>query len=208
MRGAPGNVPPSDLSRPVQDGALPDDPFALLREWAPSNDDPVRPTATLATVDADGLPDARTVLLSAVGQEGVSFHTDARSRKAAQLAETPAAALVVRWEDAARQIVLRGVVDRSAARDVRDVYARRGRYLQVLAWVNTSDVAAMPRAERETLWAEFDAAHDELRAPDEWIGFVLRPNEALFWEGSAHAPSRRARYRRSAEGWVLDYLPG
>ncbi|WOF23912.1 pyridoxamine 5'-phosphate oxidase family protein [Microbacterium betulae] len=208
MIGAPGNIPPADLERPVQDGALPEDPFALLMAWAPSNDDPVRPTATLATLDADGLPDARTVLLSAVTSEGASFHTDAGSRKAGQLAERPTAALVVRWEAAARQVVLRGGVERSVARDARDAYARRGRYLQVLAWMNTPDVARLPRAEREERWAAFDAAHPDLDAPETWAGFVLRPQEMLFWEGSAVAPSRRARYRRRDGGWALDLLPG
>ena len=95
MSGAPGNVPPESLARPVQDGSWPADPFLLLREWAPENDDPDRPLATVATVDTEGMPDARTVLLTAVLDDGVTFHTDARSRKAEQLRARPVAAVVV-----------------------------------------------------------------------------------------------------------------
>ena len=89
------------------------DPLGLLAQWLPANDDPERPAVTLATVDADGAPDARTVLLSEADRDGVYFHTDAASRKVAQLTAHPTVALVARWSEPLRQLVVRGVAERA-----------------------------------------------------------------------------------------------
>ncbi|MFE7505388.1 pyridoxal 5'-phosphate synthase [Promicromonospora sp. NPDC057488] len=194
--------------RLVQDGRCPPDPFALLRLWAPADDDPERPLATLATVDADGLPDARTVVLTSVGDDAVTFHTDARSRKADQLRAHPRAALVVRWAERERQVVLRGAAAEVSTEACRAVFARQSRYLQLLAWLNTPELAALPRAERERRWAAFDASHPVLEPPPTWAGFAVRPVDVLFWEGTGDGPSRRVRYRRSARGWTQEALPG
>ncbi|GAA3658226.1 pyridoxine/pyridoxamine 5'-phosphate oxidase [Microbacterium marinilacus] len=208
MSGAPGNVPPESLARPVQDGSWPADPFLLLREWAPENGDPDRPLATVATVDTEGMPDARTVLLTAVLDDGVTFHTDARSRKAEQLRVRPVAAFVVRWPESARQVVLRGRVEESSAEEQRIAYERRARYLQLLAWVNTAGFARLPRAERERRWGDADADGPSGEPPAAWTGFHLRPSELMFWEGSAVTASRRVAYRRVGDRWATEALPG
>ncbi|MFD7310469.1 pyridoxal 5'-phosphate synthase [Promicromonospora sp. NPDC059942] len=195
--------------RSVQDdGPLPDDPFVLLGHWAPADDDPDRPLATLATVDVDGLPDARTVLLTGVSPDSVAFHTDARSRKVGQLRAHPRAALVVRWDEQARQVVLRGAVSEISAEASRTAYARQSRYLQLLAWLNTPELAGLARSERERRWADFDATRPVLDPPPNWTGYALRPVDVLFWEGSEEGPSHRVRYRRLAHGWTREALPG
>ncbi|MFT4234816.1 MAG: pyridoxamine 5'-phosphate oxidase family protein [Microbacterium sp.] len=196
------------MSWSVQDGAVPDDPFEMLAEWAPSNDDPSRPLAVVSTVDASGMPDARTVLLTSVMEEAVTFHTDSRSRKVEQLRTNPVAAFVVRWEERGRQLVLRGTVAETPAEEQAASFARRSRYLQLLAWLNTDALAAQPRAERERAWAVFDAAEPSPSAPDSWIGFALTPVEATFWEASPDGPSHRARYRRTSGTWSHSFLPG
>ena len=205
-------MPSPQPERLVQDGRTPADPFALLRGWAP-DDDPDRPLATLGTVDEAGLPDARTVQLSSVGLESVTFHTDAGSRKADQLRRNPRAALVVRWDQQARQVVLRGTVSETAAEERRTAFARQSRYLQLLAWMNTWELALLSRPERERRWAAFDRSHPVLSPPSSWVGYALRPVDILFWEGSELGPSRRVRYRlsadrRSPDEWTREALPG
>lgn len=190
------------------DGPLPADPFSLLRLWAPADDAPDRPAATLATVDDAGLPDVRTVLLSTVDTDAVTFHTDARSRKVGQLRAHPHAALAVRWDEQARQVVLRGTTTATSSEEDRTAYARQPRYLQLLAWLNTPELAALARAERERRWAAFDASHPVLDPPPTWVGYALRPVDVLFWEGSEQGPSRRIRYRRTADDWTMEALPG
>lgn len=206
--GAPGNVPPKLLERPVQDGTVPDEPFTLLGEWLPSNDDPERPLCTLATVDEAGLPDARTVLLSAFHGDRVTVHTEASTRKMAQLRAHPFAAIVLRWPELARQAVLRGAVVDSGEQEAAEAFARRSRYLQLLASLNTPEMARRPRAEREEAFVAFDAAHAEPPQPDGWAGLALLPREFAFWEGSGMGPSRRVRYRRADAGWEREFLPG
>ena len=88
------------------------------------------------------------------------------------------------------------------------VKARQPRYLQLLAWLNTPELAALDRAERERRWADFDARHPVLDPPTTWVGYTLRPVDVLFWEGSEQGPSRRLRYLPTANGWTSHPLPG
>ncbi|WP_221585829.1 pyridoxamine 5'-phosphate oxidase family protein [Microbacterium sp. G2-8] len=206
--GAPGNIAPDGLDRPVQDGRVPADPFSLVRAWLPRNDDPDRPLCTLATVDAVGAPDARTVLLSAVQDDSVTIHTEGQTRKAQQLRERPPAAIVVRWPDLARQLVLRGDMRASTSSEARVAFARRSRYLQLLASVNTDELATRPRVEREAAYARFDQHTPDPPQPASWAGFALHPVEITFWEGSDRGPSRRARYTRRGASWDIAFLAG
>ena len=78
---------------------VPDEVWQVLQAWLPTNEDPDRPVMTLATVDRSGTPDARSVLLSELDRDGFFFHTDAGSRKVAQLGDIPDVALVIRPVD-------------------------------------------------------------------------------------------------------------
>ena len=78
------------------------DPLALAATWLPAAGSGRTPTMTLATIGLDGYPSARTVLLSAFDGERLHFHTDTRSRKAAELAAVPRASVTIHWPDAAR----------------------------------------------------------------------------------------------------------
>lgn len=185
------------------------DPIRLLRDWLPADDDPIRPPMTLSTVDTDGYPDARTVLLSGVDDGGVHFHTDARSRKAAQLAADPRACVVIVLGERARQIVLRGTVEPLAPDALERAYRRRTRYLQVLAWVNTDELAAQLPDVRRRWWEEFEAGHPgELEPPTTWAGYRLRPHRVTFWTADEAGPSTRVEYLREADTWLTQALAG
>ena len=185
------------------------DPFDLLAEWLPANDVPERPLMTLATVSPDGWPNARTVLLSEWSTEGFAFHTDARSRKIAEVDATGRAALMIHLPDHARQLVVQGTVEPVTPKEERWVYAARPAYLQTLAWLNTPEFAALPDAERVARWAEFSASlGDDPEPPDTWTGRRVRPERLLFWSGSPDTASRRLAYTRSGEGWTVATLAG
>lgn len=196
---------------PLDAGAppvLPDEVVRLLREWLPANDDPERPAVTLATVDADGAPDVRTVVLSEADRDGLYFHTDAASRKVAQLTANPVVALVARWSDPLRQLVVRGVAERADEAETDRAYARRSRYLQQLAWVNTPAVAALPEDDRRVAWDTFTDAHAELDPPSSWVGFLVRPTSLTFWTGDPTSVSHRQEYRLADGAWTVSELPG
>jgi pyridoxamine 5'-phosphate oxidase len=187
------------------------DPLALAADWLPSPDSGVTPTMTLSTTGLDGYPSARTVLLSRFDGERVHFHTDSRSRKAAELAADPRATVTVLLPEHARQLVVTGDVAPVTDDEARVAWAARTRYLQVLAWLNDHDLAAEPEDVRRQRWAAFVAAHGEaeLEPPDTWTGFALTPVRLLFWQGDVDGPSnRRAWVRGAGGGWSLEHWPG
>ena len=188
----------------------PGDPAELLTAWLPPNDDPVRPLMTLATVSADGWPDARTVLLSEYDADGFCFHTDSRSRKIVEVDQVGRACLVLHFPEHARQLVVQGTVERVGAAEEARSYARRSPYLKVLAWLNTPEFAALPLADRIAAWSRFEATHDlaSLDPPDTWTGRRVRPTRMLFWTGRTDTASRRVEYVPDGDGWAVTVHAG
>ncbi len=184
------------------------DPMTLARTWVGA---PARPLVmTLTTVAADGAPDARHVHLFDVGPEGFRFHTDARSRKAAQLEADPRVTLALFWPEPLRQLVVAGVAAPVPAEILDGDFARISRYLQVLAWVNDDALAARPEGERREVLASFEATHPgPLARPSWWVGHAVRPHRLTFWRGEDAGPSNRLEYvRRPDDGWRVARLAG
>jgi pyridoxamine 5'-phosphate oxidase len=185
------------------------EPWRLLQAWLPPNDDPDRPQMTLATVTPQGQADARTVLLTRFDPEGFCFHTDARSRKVAQIGARPAVALVFLWPGFTRQLVVQGTARASDPDEIAAAYRGRSLYLQQLAWLNTAGFAALPHAERVSRWAEVAAAHPAgFDPPPTWTGYRVDPHRLTFWVGDPAAASRRSEFTAGPDGWELTHLPG
>lgn len=167
-------------------------PLDLLERWyAAALADPRvgEPAAmVVATVDADGVPDARTVLLKGLDARGLVFYTNLGSAKARQLAARPAAAVVLPWHDMHRQVRLRGPaepVDRELA---AAYFASRPRGAQVGAWASRQSATLAARADLEARVVELDARWPEGTAvplPDHWGGYRVRPVEIELWVGRA-----------------------
>lgn len=194
---------------------LPDDPIVLLERWLPRNDDPERPLMTLATIDADGLPDARSLLLSEWDAAGFYWHADARSRKIAQVTRVPAVALCLPLlgtphPETKHQLVVQGVAEPAPASEQKRAYAARSVYLRQLAWQNTPEFAARPQQERIAAWDAFARAHagTELAPPPTWTGYLVRPARLKFWFGSSETASRRLEYARRDDVWERRILAG
>jgi pyridoxamine 5'-phosphate oxidase len=191
--------------------AIPTDAFAVLAEWLPANDDASRPLIALATVDAAGRPDSRSVLLSEFDESGFFVHTDSRSRKVAHIEAHPEVAFSIAWPADLRQLTVQGVARRASAEEEGVAYARRSRYLQLLAWLNSPEFALLPSVQREEAWAAFNASHPDgtLTPPDTWLGLIIEPTRITFWNGSPLTASRRTEYSRAADGaWSTATLPG
>jgi pyridoxamine 5'-phosphate oxidase len=206
--GAPAAVTRSPSAEAAAGASA--DPFELLADWLPANDDPARPLMTLSTVSSSGYPDARTVLLSEFDDLGLYFHTDSRSRKVLDLTANPRAALTIVWPG--RQLVVQGDAARASAEEQDSAYARRSRYLQQLAWQNTDEFAALPLDARLAAWASFGEQHPDgtLQPPATWTGFVVRPLRITFWEGRPDTAGIRTEYTRTASApeWTTTVLAG
>ena len=181
-----------------------------VTEWLPTDDEPDRPQIQLATVDAAGRPDVRTVLLSGWTPDGFSFHTDTTSRKAEQLEQQPAVAIVAVWPGFSRQLVILGVAEREEPATSRVAFARRSPYLQQLAWQNSHEFALLPYADRIEQWRAFRAEHaaEPMPVSPTWSGYVVRPDRLTFWESDPDTASHRLEYTAVAGDWVLTHLPG
>lgn len=187
---------------------FPADPWVLLDEWLPANDDPVRPVMTLATA-ADGIPDARTLLLSEYDRDGFHFHTDSRSRKVRQLSVNNQVALMLHFPERQRQLTVQGVAEPAPADELARVFRARSAYLQQLAWQNTVEFAGLPLADRLSAWSRFKDDHaDGFGQPPTWIGYIVRPSRLTFWFGNPDTASRRTEYVRTPEGWAVSLLAG
>lgn len=208
----------SDLRAPTPTSAdvLPVDPWELLEAWLPGNDDPARPVMTLATVTPDGLPDARTLLLSEVDASGFYFHTDSRSRKVAQLTADPRVALMLHLPADLHQLTVQGVAEPAPDDELRAAFRARSPYLQQLAWQNTVEFAGLPLADRVASWRDFLRDHDDgFGQPPTWTGYLVRPTRLTFWVGSPHTASRRIEYTRETGAdaaadrpWTVTLLAG
>jgi pyridoxamine 5'-phosphate oxidase len=186
------------------------DPHALAVAWLPTDDDPARPLMTLATVGADGAPDARSVLLSAVGDQTFAFHTDGRSTKAAEIARRPQVCLVLAWPLEFRQLVVHGRAALQDPAQSRAAYGRRSAYLRELAWTNDHDLAQLATEERRTRWGAAVAGRPDgpVEPPPTWVGFEVFASRYVFWESGPDQPSHRTAYQRTAGGWAVSHLPG
>jgi len=192
---------------------LAEHPLRQLERWvadavAADIDEPN--AMTLATVDADGRPDARVVLLRGIRAEDVVWFTDRSSTKGAQLAAAPHAALVLHWQPLERQVRLRGPVVAldDAASDA--YFASRPRGSRLSAWASRQSRPVASRAAYEAVVAEvearFDGVEDVPRPPD-WGGYALTPVEVEFWQGRRSRRHDRLCMRPDgAGGWAVERL--
>ncbi|MFI1387592.1 pyridoxal 5'-phosphate synthase [Streptomyces griseoaurantiacus] len=189
----------------------PGEPLALFTDWfaeTVSAGQAEPHTVSLATVDAEGLPDVRTVMLHGADAAGWSFATHDTSRKGRQLAVRPAAALGFYWPVLGRQVRLRGPVTRaSAAEGAADLHARSTGALAAALVGRQSEVlgSAEELAERSEAAWERAAAEPEAPAPT-WTLYRLDPVEAEFFQGDPRRRHVRLRYRREPDTWVRELL--
>lgn len=186
------------------------DPIEQFGAWFAEAEQvvPLPEAMTLATVDADGAPNARMVLLKGFGPDGFRFFSNYESAKGRELASDPRAALVVYWRELDRQVRARGKVERLSAPDSDAYFASRPRDSRIAAAISPQSRPI----EREELDRSYQELVSELgeadpSRPEYWGGYLVRPEAIEFWQGRDSRMHDRFLYTREPDGsWTIERL--
>ena len=194
---------------PLDRELLADDPIEQFAAWfkEAEADVALEQAMTLATVGADGWPNARMVLLKGFSRDGFRFFTNYESVKGGELEANPRAALVIYWRELDRQIRVRGTVERLAAADSDEYFSSRPRDSRVAASISPQS-RPIERDELERLYEQLlrDLGDEDPLRPESWGGYLVRPEEIEFWQGRDSRMHDRFRYTRAGEGWKVERL--
>jgi pyridoxamine 5'-phosphate oxidase len=182
------------------------EPFSLFGTWlkeaeaAEIND----PNAlALATVDADGMPNVRMVLLKGFDSDGFVFYTNYESRKGQELLGQKKAAMVFHWKSLRRQVRIRGNVETVTEAEADAYFASRARESRIGAWASKQSRPLESRFALEKAVAEYTLKFGigAIPRPAHWSGFRLTPVSMEFWKDKPFRLHDRIEFTRKGEGW-------
>jgi pyridoxamine 5'-phosphate oxidase len=182
------------------------DPFQLFEEWFAEAraGEPNDPDAmSLATATPDGRPSVRMVLLKSYGPEGFTFYTNLDSRKGAEIASNPYAALLFHWKSLRRQVRVEGPLEQVSDAEADAYFASRSRDSQLGAWASYQSRPLDARSTFEKRYAEMDRRFegDVVSRPPRWSGFRMTPEQFEFWSDRPHRLHDRRLFTPAADGW-------
>ncbi len=164
--------------------------------------------AVLATVDSQGQPSTRVVLLKGVDARGFSFYTNYESRKGRELAANPRAAMTFPWVDMERQVCITGSVSQLGREESEAYFKTRPRGSRLGALASKQSEVIPGRALLEQRLVELDRQYpgNEIPMPPTWGGYVLAPDTVEFWQGRPSRLHDRLLYTRAAGSWRIQRL--
>ena len=168
------------------------------------------PTAmVLATIDEEGLPWQRIVLLKGMSQGGFVFYTNYGSNKAQAIATNPLVSLLFPWNELDRQVIVRGRVEKMSVAESASYFMTRPRESQIAAWASRQSrpVSARAMLEKQVSVLKEKFGKGEIPMPDFWGGYRVIPQRIEFWQGGEHRIHDRFLYSQDDSGqWDIEQL--
>jgi pyridoxamine 5'-phosphate oxidase len=192
----------------ILDGALPADPIEGISLWlaeAAANALVVEPNAmVLSTVDSEGRPRSRTVLLKGIDHRGLTFFTNYLSRKGQEITANPVVSLLFPWYPMERQLLISGTVEPVSEEESEEYFRSRPWGHQVGAVASDQSQPLESRADLERRWRETAAQFPQetsVPRPAHWGGYVVRPDRVEFWQGRYSRLHDRILFDLTTQGW-------
>ena len=197
----------------LDEAQAPAEPFSLFRQWfgdaVNTEQAPVEANAmTLATVDANGRPHCRVLLLKGLDEQGFTFFSNYESAKGQQMTERPFAAMTFFWPTLERQVRIEGRVGKVSAAESDAYYQVRPLGSRLGAWASPQSQVIADRGELEALLeaTEQRFSGTEPQCPAHWGGYRLVPDRIEFWQGRPSRLHDRLNYRLDAGSWIRERL--
>ena len=160
---------------------------------------------SIATVNADGVPSIRTVLLKDISNDGLTFYTNYDSRKGLELAENSKIAVNFYWDKTFKQIKILGTTEKVPRETSEAYWKTRPRESQISQWVSKQSQPVSSLVELNDLYtnAELELSNKEIPCPKNWGGYLIKPYEIEFWTGKAHRFHDRFKFlKKESSNWL------
>jgi len=185
-------------------------PLDQFNKWlaeAIKNEVPEPNAMVLATVNKDGQPGARNVLLKSADENGFIFFSNKNSDKASDLKQNPNCTLLFSWLSQHRQVIVKGKAEEISKDESNTYFQTRPYGSRISAWVSEQSQVIKNRAELEKRVKEFmDKYPENVPMPDHWGGYLVKPESIEFWQGRPSRLHDRIRFTKKSNAWTIERI--